>query len=413
MSIKKFSVFFLLLFCMGCDAQEPREQVLRPVKTMLVPESSTITSIMLPGLVKPVQEVNLAFRVSNQINKLYVQKGDFVEQGQVLARLDERDFSIAVRNISGRLDEARSNLQAMLAGARQEDIRSLEAELDAAMAASDEAHLQYSRIERLYHMGAVAAADLDSARSKRVEATSQVRSLQMELEKARTGARQEEIDAARSLIRSLEANLDEAVSAKKDSVLMAPFSGYISQKYVDNFDLVQAGQSIFNLQDQSSFEVSVNIPEQIMLHKDHIKKVRVVLEAYPALELPAVITEISTDASPVSRTYILNAEFQRPGNLSVYPSMAADVFLHINQPADSLTRIKIPETALVAADDATPLVWVLDPVEDRVFSRKVGTGRISGNKVEIVDGLEPGEIIVIAGAGYLWEGQPVRNLGQD
>lgn len=400
---------FLTIILPGCQAAEEPREIVRPVKTMVVPDICHIRTMIFPGKISPAREVNLSFRVSNRIEQFQVKKGQLVKSGDIIASLDTRDFEIAVRNISGRLDEARANLMAMRAGARPEDVSSLESRLEAAGTSLDEAELQYRRYSELHRAGLVATAVLDNARSSRDEARSSVRSLEMELEKALKGSREEDIEAMRARISSLEAGLDEARAALDDSVLRAPFAGYVAEKFVDDYQNITAGQPVARFQDFSRLEISVGIPEQMMVNRENIRSIHVRLELFPEHFFPARIKEISTDASAMTMTYKLTVIMDRPHDLRVYPSMAADVYVAFASDTQA-GFIVVPETALVSGGERHNRIWMYDPETQSVFSRAVVPGRVTSQGVEILEGLHPGEVMVFAGADYLLEGQRVRAL---
>lgn len=406
----KCMVIAALFTALGCQAAESPEETLRPVRIVTVSDEARVMTRVFPGTIRPGHEVSLSFKVSNTIKNIPVNKGQFVRTGDTIASLDSRDFEISIRQISGNLNEAKANLKAMLAGARPEDIQALESKLSAAQAALDEATLQYSRFQELRSTGAVAAADLDSARSSFYEALGQVNSLEMELEKAMTGARQEDIKAMQARISSLEARLDEARSALDDSILRAPFDGYVSEKYVDNHQNVTSGQPIVRLQNISRLEITVGIPEQLMIQKDMIKSIHIRLESFPKHFFPARIKELTIDASAMAMTYLLTAIMDRPTDIPVYPSMAADVYIAFGTKTQAGYAV-VPETAIIFREGSS-MVWVYDPNTGAVESRQVGAGELTHEGIRILHGLEPGEIIVSAGADFLEQGQRVRAVSE-
>lgn len=407
----KSVLIFLVLIISGCQADDPPREIVRPVKVMTAPESSRTLTRIFPGKISPAHEVNLSFRVSNKLTEFPVKKGQYIKAGDVIASMDPRDFEIAFRNTAGSLDEARANLKAMLAGSRPEDIRSLESQLTAARTALDEAELQYERYRRLHETGAVARATLDNARSKKEEGRSNVRTLEMELEKALKGARHEDIQAMQARISSLEAGLDQARSSLEDAVLRAPFDGYVAEKYVDNHQNISAGQPIVLFQDISRLEVTVGLPEQLMVQKDMIKSIHVRLETFPGHYFPARIREVSTDVVDMTMTYRLTAIMDRPLDIPAYPSMAADVYIAFASETGEGFFV-VPETALVSSDGVHDILWVFDPETEKVSSREVRTGMMTRQGIQILQGVEPGEVIVIAGADFLQQGQKVRVLDE-
>ncbi len=406
-----FLIFFIACWGCGCAVQEeekPREQF-RPVKLMQINEPAPGLQRVFPGKVRPHRETRVSFRVSNQLQTLKVDKGEFVEQGQVMARLDPRDFRLEVQNLQGSLGEAVANLKAMQQGARTEDVVSLEAELEAASSAVRERRLQYSRHKDLYQQGAVARAELDQAETALDEALGHKRHLEMELQKALTGARDEDIQAMESRIDSLEAALEEAISALEDSVLRAPFAGYIAEKHVENHENISAGQPVVTLQDLTRLEVEFGLPEQMVVRKQDITQIFCVLDAYPGFPLPASLKEVSTDARQLS--YSATAMLVVPDDILALPSMAAQVHISLAAPGpDEDFLVFIPETALIPGNGGKDRVWVYDPGTSRVQSRDVRTGELGSSGVQVLSGLGPGDLVVTAGAHFVHEDQKVRPL---
>ncbi len=405
---------FLCLMAMlwGCIPQEQKEkeEVAKPVKTLEVQESTQPVTRAFPGKVSPVRETKLSFRVGNQLQALEVDKGDFVKPGEVIARLDPRDFELAVRNLQGSLEEARANLEAMETGARTEDVIALESRLRAAQSAREEWEQQYARYKDLFEQGAVAKADLDQVRTAYAEAKSKVRDLEMELQKALMGARKEDIRAMEARISSLQARLDEARTSLEDTRLEAPFPGYIADKYVQDHENVSRGQPIVKLQDLSLLEVVFGLPEQFVIQKDRIKEIHCLLDSYPGLPFPARIKEISPHASPETMSYAATAVLAVPEEVKVLPSMAAQVHIGFSPPETHEEHVSVPQSALYSRDGEISRVWVLDTDTSRVQSRQVRTGDLTSRGVQVLSGLKPGEWIVTAGAPFLEEGQKVRPL---
>ncbi|MEO2008258.1 MAG: biotin/lipoyl-binding protein, partial [Pirellulaceae bacterium] len=126
--------FTSLVLVGGCsDKAEVAEAKIRPVKTMLLDASASTQSRTYPGTVKASQEVTLAFQVAGPLIELPFKEGQEVEKGEVLARIDPRDFKTRVAKTASAVAEARATLAAMKS-ARPEDIRLLESHIEEANA---------------------------------------------------------------------------------------------------------------------------------------------------------------------------------------------------------------------------------------------------------------------------------------
>jgi multidrug efflux pump subunit AcrA (membrane-fusion protein) len=398
----------------GCKENVVPEKKMRPVKAIQVEEEEQSMTRIFPGKTEATQEANLAFRVPGQLQEFPVNVGQYIKKGDLIARLDPRDYKTNIRAITNSIDQAKAQLKAMETGAREEDLKALQAQLESAKAALQEAQLQFERQAALYQKGIVSKAVFDHAKAAEEAASANVERMTQELKKAKSGARKEEIEAMQSQIKGLQAKLETASSAHQDTFLKAPYDGYIAVKYVDNFENVGAGNPIIKIQDISRLEVTVGLPDDLIARKDKLVKAVCRLEAFPDREFQATIKEISTDVDTQTQTYPVTVIMDQPSTLDVLPGMAANVALTFSSPAESKnTGFVTPNTAVFSDDGEESLVWILDPETLTVTKRKITIGQITSKGIMVTSGLESGEWIVTAGVHFLQEGQQVRMLKQN
>ncbi|SIN73799.1 efflux RND transporter periplasmic adaptor subunit [Halodesulfovibrio marinisediminis] len=351
-----FIALCLLPLLAGCK-EEKVAKVIRPVKAMKVVASNQGATRVFPGKVEASSEVALAFRVGGQLTSYPVSKGQFVKKGSLIAALDTTDYKIQVRG--------------------------LEAQLFGAKAALKEAQLSYSRYSTLVANDTAAKASFDQAEANYKTAQAKVKSLTEQLNKAKT-------DLGYASLR-------------------APFSGYISEKYMDNYQTIQVGQPVVKLQDIETLEVTIGLPDNLVIRQKDLQSISVELEAFPGKYIEAKVKELALDVEPVTRTYPLTVQFIRPKDISFLPGMAANVTLHFAQNGVSAQYV-LPETAVVGDPEGRSAVWVYDSSSSSVEHRLVKTGQIFSEGIEVTDGLKQGEWVVTAGAHYLSAGQKVRLL---
>jgi RND family efflux transporter MFP subunit len=227
----------------GCSKEEaPTEEVIRPVKAMQIGGLEELTGRSFPGQAKATQEANLSFRVNGPLTQFPVEVGDEVKKGQLLARLDPRDFEVNLKNARGQLEKARAAVT---------------------LAQSD-----YDRVKRIREKdpGAISEAMIDAKRG--------------------------EFDSSTAQVKSLEAEVSSARDALSYTYLKAPFDGTIVQTFVENFEDVKAKQQIVRLVDTSKIEFVVNIPENLISYAPSVTKVYVRFDTYPDKEIAATITPI-------------------------------------------------------------------------------------------------------------------------
>ncbi|MBU1231537.1 MAG: efflux RND transporter periplasmic adaptor subunit [Proteobacteria bacterium] len=234
-------------------------------------------NLSYPGFILASRQAQLAFRVKGPLISVNVQPGDIVEKGQVLMQIDPRDF--------------------------EDNIRVLEAQLAGAKAQQDGAERDFTRAQTLFEQHVSATADFDRAKSR--------------------------FDSAFAGVQSVKAQLQIARHQLKDTSLHAPYAGVITTQSAENYEMVKSGEEVLGIQDISSLEVEIKVPENEIAHHplQQGEQVTVELSAIAGRLFTAQLKEWNTAADPVTRTYALRFSFPAPGDVHVLPGMTAEVFI--------------------------------------------------------------------------------------
>ena len=358
-------------------------------------------SATYPGTVKASQSANLTFRVGGPIIEVLAKPGDHVKKGDVLMRIDPRDYQSQVDATQSELDAAKARLVAMERGARVEDIKVLDAQIASATARCDYAQQQYDRFKRLVEKKAVSKSQFDSAQSELLAAEASIRALQQQLAKAKAGSRVEDIDAMKAQIRGLETKLQVAKDALDDTYLRAPFDGTITKQLFEAHEMVSDSKVVMAMHDISTLEIRTSLPERELVHRD-LKApfpVEVRFHATGDRKFDAVFSEIDTDANTQTRTYPITFVMQAPKDVVILPGMTAEVAVS-GQCSDS-NVISVPLTSIVTDAAGKDYVWVVG-TDQKAEQRPVVRGRIlQGNLCEIREGIAEHEEIVTLGARFV------------
>jgi RND family efflux transporter MFP subunit len=357
-AVNVVELLVLVVAIAGCGEAPPDTMpVVRPVKILEIDALGGGTVREYPGFIRAADSAEVSFEVAGRIIRLEAKEGQEVKAGDVLAELDNTNFA---------------------------------AELDVAMANLRKASSDLARSENIFaeDPGAIT---------------------------------QERIDADRRAVEVAEARVAQARKAVDDTILRAPFDGAVSRRLVEVFENVQAKQPVLIVEDLDRVEVEINVPERDMLRRKTGARTRadleeisrtvspvVALSAMPDEEFPGVISEVSTRADPTTRTFSVRIAFDAPADAGLLPGMTARVSGRFQGNAP----VKVPVSALAGDPDSEATVWVIDPDTMTVSARVIGLGQLAGDEVEIVSGLEPGDMIAITGATQLAEGMQVSRFGE-
>ena len=343
----------------ACEEEAPEVvEEIRSIKTITVSERGSGRLRKFPGILEAVDTSSLSFEVAGNTREVNVNVGDQVEEGQVLATLDKTPFQISVEGAEAERGRAKAQL----------------AEKDT----------DYVRQRTLFEKGWVAEAAYDQATAARDSASNQVSFKVSQLNLAR---------------RDLE-----------KTVLVAPYKGVIASKFVDPFQEVARGEKVFEMYAEGAMEVVVTIPENA------IADIYLGLPAeitFPAERVPAQkgrVSEVGTVASEANAFPVKVALLDPPDD--VLPGMTAEASMILGADAENVSYL-VPVSALVGADEpGTGFIFVFDPATSTVVKTKIRGASVRDNRVVVAEGIEAGDVIAVAGASFLRDGQKVKLMSK-
>ena len=213
--------------------------------------------------------------------------------------------------------------------------------------------------------------------------------------------------------RNYEVALSEMQIARKaynDTMLKASFSGIVGKKFVENYQVVTAKQSIVSLQRTTAIEIVVNAPENIMRkeHKDMEIEFSAEISNYPDERFPLTVKEYATEADPQTQTYRVTFSLPSPKGKTILDGMTATVF--VSKKYEGFHEVEIPVQAVFYDENGQAFVWEVTQ-SMHATRHKVEVGNISGGgKIKIKSGLNNGSRIITAGVQVLTEGEEVREF---
>lgn len=336
------------------------------------------------GYVTARRRATVSSKVTGKVTEIFIEEGQTVRAGQVLARLDDSQTRAA-------LNLAQAQLAASRQSAAEDQARLREAELN------------LQRRERLLKEAVVGRAEVDSAQSE------------VDTIKARIAYAQQQVAVAESQVRLRQTDLN-------DMVVRAPFSGVAISKDAQPGEMispVSAGggftrTGIGTIVDMSSLEIEVDVNESFINRVRPAQKVDAVLDAYPDWRIPAhVITTVPTaDRQKATVRVRIGFDPSVRADPRILPDMGVKVsFLRDEEPAQTATpaaRFEVPKAAVKTVDGRTIVFVVRD---ERVERRAVRAGPSGDDTVELLSGVSAGERVVVDAPSTLKDGDRIRIQG--
>lgn len=356
--IIRFAVGLLLIgggiwavfFVDWSQKEPPPPPPVRPLKMFTAGEVVSAEVRKYPGKIAALETVTLAFQVDGPLTELPIRNGQEVEKGELLAKLDPRDF---------------------------------ENELASAKAIMDRAATQLERVEKAAQTGAVSQADLTNA--------------QAVYEKAKA-----DYEIAKKALEDTE------IRAPFDGVVANVFvENYQNVQAKQEIVTLQKSEELL-------IEVNVPEERIVRIDRAQEKnRFTAVFDSLPQREFDVALYEYALEADPATQTYLITFSMPLPENLTILPGMTVTVREHPAQGSSGNGEqpILVPVSAVAIIEGEEYSVWVAREESEDVYvvtRRVVEAGEIEGDMIEIRSGLSEGERIGASGVHLLQEGQKVR-----
>ncbi len=339
-------------FFKGNKKTTEEETIIRPLKTFVVGELTDLSVRKFPGRVRPHDEVDLAFQVSGQLIEFPVKRGQRVKKGQILGRLDPRDYQHALESHEAVLKKKKSDL---------EKVREMEKAEAATVQEITNAESGYG----------VARANVKISR-KALEDT--VLRAPFDGIIAKTYVDNYENITAKHPVLSLQniSNVEIAVQVPEEVMAKLKRDDKDKYKFIATFDYLP----------NRKFEVKVE--------------------------------EFATDSDPRTQTYLVKFIMPAPKDVSILPGMTATVAMYPKKGLTTQkTRFLVPVDAVGIDEKGNYYVWLVKEEKNgigTVHKVNIKVGEMDKDKMFVISGLKAGDRIAAVGINFLKEGEKVRIL---
>lgn len=392
---------FLLLAACGEKKEKESEPVV-PVQLTPAVHGSIQRIITADGVIFPKTQSSVMPKISAPVRRFFVNRGDHVKQGQVLAVLENRDLAAAAADSKGSYEQAQAQYSNVAGATVPEEITKAQQDIQAAQQAMDAAKKVYESRQQLLREGAIARKLVDDANVAYVQAQSQFNVAQEHLRAVQNVSKHQDVKSAQGQLDSAAAKYDGARAQLSYSEVRSPISGVIADRPLYPGEMANAGSPLLTVMDISTVVARANVP---VGQAAHLKAgdAATIVQIDGDIEVPGRITVVSPAVDPNTTTVQVWVEAANPGE-----RLRAGVTVKINAVAETIDdTILVPKAALLPSQEGTTVVMVAGP-GGVAHERKVEVGVTQDDKVQIVSGLKAGEQVITVGGVGLQDGAKVR-----
>jgi multidrug efflux pump subunit AcrA (membrane-fusion protein) len=395
----------------GCsrDAEAAVKQP-APIAVESAQAAGTIAIYRGPGTAAATHVYRVGFEIGGRVSEIGADTGDRVAAGSTLAALDATDERAQFDSASARAASARASLQKALTGARPQEraqaaqiVDAAQANVARAQAALDLARANDARMRSLLVQGDVSQQQADTARTALLDAQGALLAAQAQAGQARQGAslieageRDEDKQLASAEANAAKANLALAAAALRKTRITAPADAFVQSRSVERGDQVSAGAVAFVLVDAAPSDVLVDLPERLASTVQVGTPVTIRSEGKT---YAGRVYRVEPSADDATRTVRLRV---RVSGATIRPGAVLDVAIGER----ALHGASVPANAVLQQGSGTA-VLVYDEKAGTVARRAVEIVSAQGERT-VVDGVRPGERVVVAGQYAVSPGDAVR-----
>ncbi|KXK06556.1 MAG: RND family efflux transporter MFP subunit [Acidobacteria bacterium OLB17] len=363
------------------------------------------------------ESTDVAPTIAGKVIEVNFDVGSYVAKGSVLVRLDPRDARLRLEQAQAGAEQARKAVDSAAAAVRQAQaklgvpvgshfsveefpqVRSLKANLLLA-------EKELTRAENLFRTGDISRSILDQRRATRDSLAGQLadaRANAQVAEKAISSASAQEA-AARAAVASAEAQVDQARKAVNDTAILAPISGFVSERTADPGEYVSPSvpnPKIATIMRTSTLRMKIEVPEQSIDVVKAGQSISLQTSAYPDRNFAGTVVRISPNLNATARTLMVEADVPNPEGL-LKPGQFATVRITRPQPENA---VMIPVAAVRADGDINRVFVVQDGVAREAI---VQLGLLENDMIQVKNGIVENAVIATSNLTALYDGVRVN-----
>ena len=402
MSKMRVLVFSACLLA-GCSKKAEKEaEPIVPVQVTEVKLDSIRRIVTADAVLYPRNQASVVPKISAPVTKINVNRGDHVKEGQLLAVLENRDLAAAAMESKGMYEQAQASYKVTSGASVPEELTKSKADVQSAKQSLDAAQKVLESRQKLYSDGALARRLVDEAQVAYTQARGQYETAQAHLNSLQRFSQQEQIKGAAAQAEAAKAHYRGAEAQLSYSEIRSPITGVITDRSVYEGEMASAGSPLFTVMDVSKVVARANIPQSQAAYLK-VGAAATVTQTDSSEEVPGKVIVVSPAVDPNSTTVQVWIEMENPGE-----RLKPGATVHVSIVAATLKNVvAVPTAAVLPSAEGDTVVMVVGS-DSLAHEHKVEIGVREPDKVQIVNGVKPGEQVVTSGGVGLEDKAKVR-----
>jgi RND family efflux transporter MFP subunit len=385
----------------GCSRKEETEtEPVVPVQAGEVRLGPIRRIVGADAVLYPRDQATITPKISAPVRAFYVNRGDHVRQGQLLAVLENRDLAAAVLEGKAQYEQAQAVYRTTIAASLPEEVSKSELDVEAAQQALDAAQKLYESRQKLYREGALAQRLVDEAHVAYVQALTQSEDARKHLTALRSVSREEQAKSASAQLAAAKGHYEATQAELSYSEVRSPLTGVVTDRPLYPGEMASAGTPLLTVMDTSQVVARANVPEREAMYLQVGDDADIAQEGE---KLHGKVIVVSPAVDPNTTTVQVWARAANPGE-----RLKPGVTVRLSMVAETLgDAVLVPLPALLPSAGGSNSVLIVGK-DEVAHSRKIETGVREDGTVQVLSGLSPGERVVIVGGFGVQDGAKVR-----
>jgi HlyD family secretion protein len=389
-------------------------EVARATKTTSNSAAAGSVILSATGYIVAHHKIQVASKVVGKVAWIGVEKGDRVQQGQTIARLEDDEYRAQLQQSKGKLAALEARLLELNNGSRPEEIEVAKANLERERADLANAKINLDRMQQLLKDQVMSQQNYDDAKARYDVQAARVASMDKTYQLVRIGPRQEQIAQVRGEIEQVKGEVAFAETQLSNTIIRAPIRGTILERIVERGEFVTTGfvgdrgakGYVVSMADLDDLQVELDINQNDFAKLGSRQRGTIRTDAYRDRSYQGFIEEIAPEANRQKATVQVKVKVENPDG-DLRPDMNASVDFIADAPAASAPK-EAPKPAVYVPATAVRDGAVFVHLNGQAVRRAIKTGATTSQGVRVEEGLIGGEEVILNPPAELKDGGKVK-----